>query len=245
MTLLSFPKRLIHRLGNLYAKEICRREYLAQEFLGINERPVEYRFVFEQLTRVFPKTVLDVGTGKTALPQLMRTCGFLVTAMDNVKDYWPHGMVNRHYHVLDDDILDPRVSGPFDVVTCVSTLEHIRDHDRAVRMMFSLLRPGGWLVLTFPYNENTYVENVYALPGSVGADKFAFITQVFSRREIDRWVRDNEATLVAQEFWRFFYGPFWTIGGRVVPPVRVEAADLHQISCITLVKDAALISAVS
>jgi hypothetical protein len=28
-------------------------------------------------------------------------CGFVVTAIDNVRDYWDHGMVNRHWTVLD------------------------------------------------------------------------------------------------------------------------------------------------
>lgn len=229
-------KSLIHWLGNSYSREICRREFLAQDFRGINERPVEYRFVFENLTQAFPRTVLDVGTGRTALPQLMRTCGFIVTAIDNIKDYWSNGMVNRHYYVLDDDILAPKIRGPFDFVTCVSTLEHIRDHGRAVRMMFSLLRSGGRLVLTFPYNEKTYVDNVYALPGSIGADKYPFATQVFSRREIDQWADENGASLIAQEYWRYFDGPFWTIGARVIPPRRVESDDLHQISCIALIK---------
>ena len=141
MDLSSLPKRLIRWLGDRYASAVCQREFMAQDFLGINERPVEYRFVFEQLTRAFPRTVLDVGTGRSALPLLMRTCGFLVTAMDNIRDYWPNGMVNRHYHVLDDDILAPKVGGPFDFVTCISTLEHIRDHARAMRNMFALLRP--------------------------------------------------------------------------------------------------------
>ena len=236
MGILSLPKRLVRHLANLYIREICRREYVTQEFLGINERPVEYRFAFEQLTVAFPGTVLDVGTGKTALPSLLRTCGFVVTAIDNIKDYWPTGMVNRHYHVLDDNILEPKVGGPFDFITCISTLEHIRDHARAMRMMFSLLRPGGRLVVSFPYNESTYVENVYALPGSIGADRYPFITQAFSRREVQQWMHENDARLVAQEYWRYFEGPFWTIGKRVVPPVRVEEHDLHQISCLALEK---------
>jgi SAM-dependent methyltransferase len=231
------PKALIHRLANAYNRRLCRREFMTQEFLGINERPVEYRFVFEQLTRAFPKSVLDVGTGKTALPQLMRTCGFMVTAMDNIKDYWPSGMVNRHFHVLDDDIRAPTLRGPFDFITCISTLEHIREHARAVRMMFSLLRLGGRLVLTFPYNERMYVENVYALPGSIGADKYPFVTQAFSRRQVDEWTSANGAQVVAQEYWRYFDGPFWTIGNRVVPPLRVEPGELHQISCLALQKD--------
>jgi SAM-dependent methyltransferase len=231
------PRRLLHKLWGLYGRRLLRNEFAAQQFLGINERPVEYRFVFEQLTRVFPRTVLDVGTGVTALPQMMRTCGFIVTAMDNVRDYWPSGMVNRHFHVLDDDILAPTVRGPFDFITCVSTLEHIRDHARAVKNMLALLRPGGVAILTFPYNEKAYAENVYALPGSIGADKYPFVTQAFSRRQVDEWAAANGAQVAAQEYWRYFDGPYWTIGNRVVPPLRVEAHELHQISCLALQKN--------
>jgi SAM-dependent methyltransferase len=236
VSLLSPLKSLVHRLGGAYARALCRREFLAQQFVGVNERPVEYRFVFENLALAMPRTVLDVGTGKTALPQLMRTCGFLVTAMDNVRDYWPSGMVNRHYHVVDDDILSPRTRGPFDMVTCISTLEHIRDHARAVRNMFALLRPGGRLVLTFPYNDARYCDNVYALPGSIGADRHPFVTQAFSRAEVEAWLAENGAAVVAQEYWRFFTGAFWTLGDRVVPPVRSSRSELHQIACLALEK---------
>lgn len=238
MSLLSPLKNMIRRFGGYYCAEVCRREFVAQQFIGNNERPVEYRFVFENLTQIYPKTVLDVGAGTTALPQLMRTCGPLVTAIDNVKDYWSRGMINRHYHVVDDDILSPTIRGPFDLVTCISVLEHIHDHNRAVKMMFSLLRPGGRLLLTFPYNETTYVENVYALPGSIGADKYPFSTQVFSRDEVKRWAQENDATIVSQEYWRFFTGGFWTLGDRVVPPMQVDSTDLHQISCVAFEKRA-------
>ena len=229
-------KALLRRLGDLYVREVCRREFRAQQFAGVNERPVEYRFVFEQLTQAFPRSVLDVGTGRTALPQLMRACGFLVTAIDNIRDYWARGMVNRHYHVLDQDILAPGLEGPFDFITCVSTLEHIKDHRRAVRNMLALLRPGGRLVLTFPYNERRYVDNVYALPGSIGAGKHPFVTQAFSRREVEAWLAETPAKIVAQEYWRYFAGEFWTLGERVVPPQRTGKDEPHQISCLALAR---------
>jgi SAM-dependent methyltransferase len=38
----------------------------------------------------------------------------------------------------------------FDLVTCISVLEHIPDDKKAVETMWSLLRPGGRLVLTMP-----------------------------------------------------------------------------------------------
>ncbi len=159
-------KRMIRRFIDRYPQWICRREYNAQVFTGFNERPVEFGFVFRKLAEIYPRTVLDVGTGTTALPHLMRNCGFLVTATDNVRDYWPRGMVNRHYHVIDDDITDTHLSGVFDFITCVSVLEHIQRSDDAVGNMLSLLAEGGHLVLTFPYTEQSYVGNVYELPGS-------------------------------------------------------------------------------
>ena len=231
-------KGLIHKFGRAYSREVCRREFFNQDYQGINERPIEYRFVFDNLTAMSPKAVLDVGTGRTALPQLLRTCGCLVTAIANVSDYWASGMFNRHFHVLDDNILNPKISGPFDLITCISTLEHIPEHALAVRKMFSLLRPGGRLIITCPYNEGAYVGNVYALPGSIGADKYPFATQAFSRGEVDQWTRENDAVIHAQEYWRLFEGPYWTIGERVSPPLRVDSSQLHQISCIALSKRA-------
>lgn len=67
---------------------------------------MEYGFVFRSVAATCPKSVLDVGTGQTALPSLLRTCGPVVTATDNIKGYWPKGMTNWHYHVIQDDIVN-------------------------------------------------------------------------------------------------------------------------------------------
>jgi len=117
-------------------------------------------------------------------------------------------------------------------VTCVSTLEHIRDHGRAVRMMFSLLSPAS-LVLTFPYNEKTYVDNVYALPVH-RADNIRLPLRFFPGAKSTNGGRER-GHLIAQEYWRYFDGPFWTIERALSRRVR-ESDDLHQISCIALIK---------
>lgn len=236
MSVPSLLKNVLHQLGGWYCRTVCHREFLAQQFVGINERPIEYSFVFENLRDLYPKTILDVGTGLTALPHLMRNCGFLVTAMDNMTDYWSKGMVNRHYHVVNDSILAPKIAGPFDCITCISVLEHIVEHEKAVEMMFALLRPGGRLVLSFPYNEHQYVKNVYALPGSIGEHTYPFVTQAFSRQEVQRWQEQNGGTLVRQEYWRFFSGEYWTLGDRIVPPQRVTREEPHQVTCLAFEK---------
>jgi SAM-dependent methyltransferase len=40
--------------------------------------------------------------------------------------------------------------GAFDLITCISVLEHISEDRKAVEVMWSLLRPGGRLILTVP-----------------------------------------------------------------------------------------------
>ena len=236
MSMISQIKSLVNRTGLLYAQLLCKKEYQAQQFADMNERPVEFQFVFRHLTAACPRTVLDVGTGVTALPHLMRSCGFLVTATDNISDYWPSGMINRHYHVINDDITRTRLHSAFDFITCVSVLEHIRDHRAAVRSMFSLLEPGGHLVLSFPYNERHYVQHVYDLPDSSDQEKYPFITQAFSRNEIDDWLRDNQGVIVEQEYWQFFGGEYWTCGNRICPPIAVQKDQKHQMSCLLIQK---------
>ena len=153
-------KSILKNLLNYPSQWFCRREFEKQVFQGFNERPVEYGFVFRKLAEVYPHRILDVGTGTTALPHLMRNCGFLVTATDNVRDYWPEGMLNRHYYIINDDITNSHLKATFDFITCISVLEHIEDADHAVANMLRLLKQDGHLVMTFPYTERNYVRKM-------------------------------------------------------------------------------------
>lgn len=236
--MLNQLKKLIKRPFIAFVDRICRREFDNQEFRRFNERPIEWSFLFRVISQIYPKRILDVGTGKTALPHLLsQNCGLLVTATDNVTDYWPDGMHNRHWLVLDDDITQTKLTGPFDLVTCISALEHMRESDKAVANMFKLLEPGGHLVITCPYTENSYVENVYDLPNSSYGKGNPYITQSYCRKNLDRWLQENNATIVDQEFWRFWEGDHWTVGKQIIPPVKASADESHQHSCVLLRKN--------
>ena len=233
-------KRLAHWLGRSYCKEVCRREY---EDRGnrrgehINERRIEYRFALQCLARTCPATVLDVGTGTTAFPSVLATCGFAVTAIDNVTDYWPGGMFNRHTHVIDDDIVKTSLNEQFDFITCISVLEHIEDCNAAVRNMFHLLTPGGHLVLTFPYNEHEYVDNVYERADAGYGKNVPYLCQVFSRKELEKWTEENSAVIVEQEFWEVFSGDFWTCGEWLDVPREVNDQGNHHLTCLLFRKN--------
>lgn len=230
------PKQALAAMGNYYIRRRCKQDFEEQRFTRVNERPIEYGYVFRQLNAFQPQTVLDVGTGASALPSLLATCGFIVTATDNVRDYWPPGMLNRHWHTVDDDIRASQLSGPFDAVVCVSTLEHITDHAAAMREMLRLTRPGGHLIVTAPYNEARYHPNVYTAPEAAYGRDLPYPAQSFSRAELNGWLAGEiAAELIDQEYWRCFTGNLWTFGALLRPPERaLGPQDRHQLTCLSI-----------
>lgn len=223
-------------IADCYLQLLLKLEYRHQKNEMFNERAVEYAFVFRHLAKYTPRNVLDVGTGQSALPALIRNCGIHTTAVDNIRDFWPKGFINRHFYVINDNIKSPSLRKSYDMITCISVLEHIREHRQAVRSMFKLLKDKGRLILTFPYNENRYSRNVYESAGSNAPGNLPYITQAFSRKEVEEWIADNNAGLVAQEYWRYFSGEYWTVGNRLPAPQKVRKDEKHQITCILLKK---------
>lgn len=223
-------------LGYKLLRLFLKHHYLNKKPVAFNERAMEYHFVFRQLTKFCPQHLLDVGSGKTALPALINNCGFNVTAIDNIKDFWPKGMINHHYYIIDDNILSTKLQNKFDMITCISVLEHIKDHARAMQSMFRLLESGGHLILSFPYNDTRYHSNVYDLQGSNAPKGLPYITQAFSRNELNDWIRDNNASIIEQEYWKYFAGDYWSVGERLDYPVKVSVGEPHQISTILLKK---------
>lgn len=237
MTLMLRLKQQVFRLyskaAQLPMNPILRYEWSRRDQRHVNERPLEYSFALGCLSELCPSSVLDVGTGTTAWPQLLANCGYNVTAVDEEDSYWGHRPRNRHHYVVRDDVTNPRLEDDFDVITCLSVLEHIPDHQAAIRGMRSLLNLGGHAILSFPYNERRFVENVYSLPGvSYGIDA-PYICRVYSRREIDQWLAAG-FEIERQEYYRVFTGDLWAFGERLHPPVKTTADEQHHLACVLL-----------
>jgi len=233
LTLKQKVADLYYRAAQLPISPLLRYEWSKRGQRRLNERPLEYAFTLTCLSELCPESVLDVGTGTTAWPQLLANCGYNVTAIDEGNSYWGRQVANRHHHVLHDDITNPRIEGEFDAITCLSVIEHVRDHEAAVRGMRGLLGTGGHAVVSVPYEERRFIENVYALPGvSYGADA-PYICRVYSRREIQRWLAEG-FEIVRQDYYRVFTGDLWAFGDRLRPPVKAGANEPHHLTCLLL-----------
>jgi 2-polyprenyl-3-methyl-5-hydroxy-6-metoxy-1,4-benzoquinol methylase len=222
-------KKIADRVGQSYVRHLTKGQAQRQKFRRSNERPIEYGFTFSWLNRLQPTTVLDVGTGKSALPALVRTCGFVVTAVDNVRDYWPKGMINRHWEVHDEDVTKERNGDQYDVVLCISVLEHIRDHVAALRGMRSRTKVGGHLILTTPFGAEGH-PNAYEAPGSYGV-KNTYPCRQHSPEDLASWLALGYE-LVHAEYWRAFDSNMWSVG-ELVRPLE-PSAQPAQLGCFVL-----------
>ena len=241
MSLGSYLKAPFRAIGKRYVRSRCEDDRTASQngsFIGgQNERPVEYAFALQALNDYTPKKILDVGTGKTAWPHLLASCGFAVTAIDQVENYWRDDLTNRHWSVENDDICNPSLSGQFDAITCLSVLEHIPAHLEAVKGMFSLLSREGIIVITAPYNRETYHPNVNEAAESSYQSR-NYVTQSYSRTELDKWCTDNDADVVAEKYYTAFSGNLWSFGERLLPLRNVNPEGAHQLGCFVLRKHA-------
>lgn len=231
-------KTLLHTFGREYIRRVCLSESESQPFSHHNERSVEYRFALETLARKRPISVLDVGSGTTAWPHLLRNSGYVVTAIDNVRDYWPRGMVNRHWTVLDVDILNPKqlLTQQFDAITCISVIEHIVDHETAMRNMIAVLKPGGTLILTTPYAHQNSHPNVYRHADALYGKDLPYTCRSSSKVELQAWMAGG-LTLERRELWRMFTGPVWATGTRCTWEEVEDDRQPHQLGCFAFRKD--------
>ena len=122
------------------------------------------------------------------------------------------------------------------MITCISILEHIKDHKAAVTGMFKLLETGGHIVLTFPYNENHYLKNIYDHPFAGYGKEAPYICQNFSRDEINCWIKENNTEIVLQKYYQIFSGDYWTFWQRIYPPREVSINDKHHLLCMLIQK---------
>lgn len=227
-------KALVHQAGHWYIQRLCSVEFSQQTFRHHNERPIEYRFALEGLTTEKPRAVLDVGTGTTAWPHILRNCGFVVTAIDNVRDYWERGLVNRHWTVLDVDITRPNgFNGTFDAVTCISVLEHIKEPRAAISNISTLLNPGGILILTTPFSYHHPDPNVYLRPDALYGKKEPYICRSSANADLSEWLSCG-FELVRHELWQLFDGPVWATGERCEWRKATTEEEPHQLGCFVL-----------
>lgn len=134
------------------------------------DRQYEYYYVLKkcQEYNVRNKTILDVGSAGSVLPSVLAVTN-RVTCLDVRK--WPLKVPNltsiqSDLFQLKGSLLKPKGFGPFDVITCISAVEHFglarfgdqKDANgdiKGVAILRSFLKPKGLMILTAPFGQPT------------------------------------------------------------------------------------------
>lgn len=127
----------------------------------------EYASMMQQLDELqVPKTamIVDVGSGGSFFPPYLVTVGEYpnVEVTDSMKygDVRPILDSQRQFYNIDLPLHDlpcedmTFADDTFDVTMCISTIEHVDDHDAAMREMVRITKPGGFIFITSDYFRN-------------------------------------------------------------------------------------------
>jgi SAM-dependent methyltransferase len=181
-------------------------------------RSVEFAYVFRQLTDVAGARVLDLGSPKDLATMLARRRGCQVVATDILPD--AVGLSRRYAAAqgLDGDgpgrvrseVQDGRAltypDGSFDAAYSVSVLEHIPDggDTDAIRQLVRVVRPGGVVVVTVPYDlryRETFVDGPVYERKPKGSER-VFFERHYDREALVRRLLDVDgAEVVDSSLW--------------------------------------------
>lgn len=135
-------------------------EYFATEPLRPTDRYIEYPWVLKKLAKT-PRKILDVGSSGSMLPLLINAFGHNVYCIDirplpqTVQEFKRVTFIHRDIcrNCLPDNY--------FDVITAISTIEHIGLNNRygannnssdilAIQEIYRILKPGGDFYMSVP-----------------------------------------------------------------------------------------------
>ncbi|HUP32842.1 MAG TPA: class I SAM-dependent methyltransferase [Gaiellaceae bacterium] len=136
-------------------------EETMEQGLRRKERAVNYNaWLYERNRPHLGAKVLDLGAGIGTFSRRLAEDAELVVACEPDAELLPQlrdavaGLANVRVIATDVARLDPGELGTrFDAIVCSNVLEHVPDHEQALRRAYELLEPGGRLLLLVPAHE--------------------------------------------------------------------------------------------
>jgi SAM-dependent methyltransferase len=131
------------------ARRTIQRTASARSYDGhsVHAAPGVHEYAVSLVRAALPEggRILEVGAGCGALARRLRDAGFDVVPTDLDP---PHDWIFRLD--LDDPQWTDDTRGPFDMVVCVETLEHVENPRQVLRSIRSVLRVGDRLLVSTP-----------------------------------------------------------------------------------------------
>jgi len=159
-----FPKHLLLLMRNLISILWISELLSLMHPLTLDiSRLIEYHFAFKYIQKSKKELILDVGSGISCFPSLLARLGFHVVISDIdkqsvklqkkcVKESLPLDCLDRLSYVIADACAMPYRPMSFSSITCISTIEHIKNDFKAIKEIYRVLKRNGVCILSFPYS---------------------------------------------------------------------------------------------
>jgi SAM-dependent methyltransferase len=225
-------------------------------------RAVEYPLAARLLQARAGERLLDVGAGRRGeFAALARKAGLDVTAIDERDDVGAEAADRSLRFQRADARRLPFEDESFERITAISTIEHIPDgDDRAMAELGRVLRPGGRLVVTVPFNPLKRAD-LYIRGGVYGREgERVFFERVYDEEELERRLIAPSGLRLAERIYlgepgvrlsRLYYSPrglarrlrhripwgplFPLLAGRFFRPVQPEEFEIDDWSGVAAV----------
>jgi len=166
-----------------------------------SERAIEYKFLIRNLkTLCAHSRILDIGTGNSNLVEFLNSSGYNVWQVVGIDIVRPTSSKNRNFFLMDGRCLG-FPSNIFDVVICISTMEHItntllfndgitnmQDEIKVLKEISRVLKDSGKLILTLPFGKSNLM-----IPQH----------RVYNPLSLNYMLENNNFEIVEKEFYVF------------------------------------------
>jgi hypothetical protein len=148
-----------------YNPQVNSDQYHTSEYLNV-KRWSTYAKVIEEVLRLMPKKVLEIGPGNNVVSNILRNIGIDVKTLDY------DTLIGPDYKMsISDDELG-KITERFDLVIASQILEHV-DYEDAKKALCNLRKLTKNIIVTLPYtNLNSFQLGVRLYVNKLGARTF-------------------------------------------------------------------------
>lgn len=204
------------------------------------DRAIEWSYVAARIPQG-PGVALDFGAGVTSTPLIAALRGYDVTTVDLLPEVpeWSHPGV----HAVVSDLHEAGfAAGSFDLIINCSTVEHVgvagrygvtRDEEngdlRAMRLLRTLLRDGGTMVLTVPVGIDGVYRPLHRIYGEARMpmllDGYHVADAQFWTKTTAGWVQSSRESAMNTPNENELGAPFYSLGCFVLQRSPAASAD--------------------
>jgi len=152
-------------MRRLADSEPSRMKTSASEPRPIGSPRRVFSITLDFLTAICARHVLDCPSGEGAFSRILLEKGYDVACADICPDQFKISDISCDFADLNDRL--PYEDNTFDAVACLNGLQRIWARGRAMRELARVLKPGGYVIISFPNNADIRRRLLFLMTGSV------------------------------------------------------------------------------